>query len=130
MSLDRGESILPEDFRKKVVPSNLRTLSTWMSVGADTEYGKFAMLGARIGCYNTVFEQTDIEKVRDLDELQKVYEEHTEGDTIDSDLLAYGESIRQRLEVPVAEYDENESKFFKFAMATHKNKGVQARERE
>lgn len=130
MSLDRGESILPEDFRKKVVPSNLRTLSTWMSVGADTEYGKFAMLGARIGCYNTVFEQTDIEKVRDLDELQKVYEEYTEGDTIDSDLLAYGESIRQRLEVPVAEYDENESKFFKFAMATHKNVGVQARERE
>jgi len=130
MSLDRGSAILPEDFRKKVVPSNLRTLSTWMSVGADTEYGKFAMLGARIGCYNTVFENMDIEKVRDLGELEKIYEEYTQGDTIDSDLLAYGESIRQRLEVPVAEYDSNESKFFKFAMAQHKNVGVQQRERE
>lgn len=120
---------MPEDFRKKVAPSNLRTLSTWMSVGADIEHGKFAMLGARIGCYNTVFKQTDIEKVRDLDELQKVYEEHTQVDTIDSDLLAYGESIRQRLEVPVAEYDSNESKFFKFAMSVHKNMGVQDRER-
>ena len=129
MSLDRGEYVLPEDFRKKVAPSNLRPLSTWMSVGADIEHGKFAMLGARIGCYNTVFKQTDIEKVRDLDELQKVYEEHTQGDTIDSDLLAYGESIRQRLEVPVAEYDSNESKFFKFAMSDHKNMGVQDRER-
>ena len=39
-----------------------------------------------------------------------------------------GESIRTRLDIPVAEYDENESKFFKFALSQHRNKGVQHRE--
>ena len=119
---------MPEDFRKKVVPTNLRTLSTWMSVGADTENGKFAMLGARIGCYNTVFEQTDIEKVRDLSELEKTFKKYTQSVDIDDELLTYGESIRQRLDIPVAEYDRNESLFFKFAMHKHINKGVQDRE--
>lgn len=130
MSLDRGKPIQPDKFSKQVVPSNLRRLSTWMSVGADTDNGKYAMLGARVGCYNTVFEPTDIEKVRDLDELEKVFTEYTQDTDIDNDIQAYGESIRQRLDIPVAEYDSNESKFFKYAMATHKNKGVQTRERE
>lgn len=130
MSLDRGKAITAGNFKRKMWPSNLRKLSIWMSVGADIQNGKYAMLGARTGCYDTVLNDTDILKVRDLDDMENVYHEHTKDIDIDEQLMMYGESIRQRLDIPVAEYDENESKFFKYAMATHKNKGVQTRERE
>lgn len=130
MSLDRGKAITAENFNRKMWPTNLRTLSVWMSVGADIPNGKYAMLGARTGCYDTVIEDMDINRVKDLDNMERVYEEHTKDIDIDKQLQMYGESIRQRLDIPVAEYDENESKFFKYAMATHKNKGVQTRERQ
>ena len=130
MSLDRGNAIRADSFKRKVYPSNLRKLSIWMSVGADVQNGKYAMLGARTGCYDTVLGDTDILKVRDLNDMEKVFEGHTKDIDIDEQLMMYGESIRQRLDIPVAEYDINESKFFKYAMATHKNKGVQTRERE
>ena len=130
MSLDRGKAITAGNFKRKMWPSNLRKLSIWMSVGSDIQNGKYAMLGARTGCYDTVLNDTDILKVRDLDDMENVYHEHTKDIDINEQLMMYGESIRQRLDIPVAEYDENESKFFKYAMATHKNKGVQTRERE
>ena len=128
MSLDRGKVIPADSFNKKVWPSNLRTLATWMSVGADVQNGKFAMLGARMGCYNTVIGNTDINKVSDLDEMESMFTEQAKDMEVDQELLAYGESIRQRLDIPVAEYDSNESKFFKFALSLHTNKGVQSRE--
>jgi len=131
MSLDKGKRISAEVFRKKVWPENLRKLSTWMSVGADQEHGKLAMLGARIGCYDTVFGDNDLLRVRDLDELEKIYLQHVHSGNltdVNEDLVTYGESIRQRLDIPVAEYDANESKFFKFALAQHTNRGVQDRE--
>ena len=130
MSLDRGKAITAENFKKKMWPTNLRTLSIWMSVGADIQNGQYAMLGARAGCYDTVIGDADINKVRDLNDMERVYEEHTKDIDIDKQLQMYGESIRQRLDIPVAEYDEHESKFFKYAMATHKNKEVQTRERQ
>ena len=49
-------------------------------------------------------------------------------DDIDMDLEAYGESVRQRLDVPIADFNEQDSKFFKFCMPQHRNKGVQDRE--
>lgn len=128
MSLDRGKPIPASTFSKRVYPTNLRTLATWMSIGADVPKGKYAMLGARMGCYDTVLGDANILDVRDLDTLNSLAEDSCDPETIDEDLLTYGESIRQRLDVPVAEYDSNESKFFKFALATHVNRGVQQRE--
>jgi hypothetical protein len=49
-------------------------------------------------------------------------------DDIDMDLEAYGESVRQRLDIPVADFSEQDSKFFKFCMPHHINRGVQDRE--
>ena len=47
---------------------------------------------------------------------------------LETDLKAYGESVRQRLDLPVADFDADESKFFKFCMPKPINKGVQDRE--
>ncbi len=47
---------------------------------------------------------------------------------IDEDLKLYGNSLRQQLDIPVAEFDADQSKFYKFVMPQHINKGVQDRE--
>jgi hypothetical protein len=128
MSLDRGKRIPPETFCKKIWPNNLKTLSQWMSVGADVDNGRYAMLGARVGCYDTVLNDTDILKVRSLDELSEVFSQFTDSEQVDEELAIYGESLRRRVGIPIAEYNVEQSSFFKFAMPRHRNKGVQDRE--
>jgi len=113
-------------FKKLIQPSNLRVLITWMSVGADMEYGRFAMLGARMGCYATTVRGANILEVRDMEQMASVFTKTVED--IGTDLQAYGESVRRRLDLPVADYDADESKLFKFCMPQHINKGVQDRE--
>ena len=128
MSTDKGRPIPAEDFQK-VWPNNLRILSTWCTVGADVENGKYAMLGARMGCFNTVIVESNNEhfKIRDLDNMELYYKDQSPTD-IDTDLLMYGNSLRQQLDMPIAEYDEDESRFYRFVMPPHINKGVQDRE--
>ena len=126
MSLDQGQPIKPSGFGKKLQQSNLRNLLVWMTIGADVDNGKYAMLGARTGCYATTIRETDILKVRDLDLLTKQF--IIEEIDVEQELQTYGESLRQQLDIPVAEYNEQQSEFFKFCMPRHTNKGVQDRE--
>ena len=128
MSTEKGKPLKPELFRKTIWPINLRYLTTWMTVGADVDNGKYAMLGARTGCYQTAIAGEDHLGVRDLDHMEKTYLEFIEHNDIDQELKAYGESLRQRLDIPVADYDEHDSRFFKFVMPPHINRGVQERE--
>ena len=128
MSLNQGEHIKPEDFMKNIWGPNLRILSTWMTVGADVENGKYAMLGARMGCYSTTVDTNEWIQVRDLDKMLDLYENSVVHEKIDEDLRLYGESIRQRIDLPVAELDEYQSKFIKYIYPPHKNTGVQDRE--
>ena len=128
MSLNQGEHIKPENFMSSIWPANLRILSTWMTVGADVDNGKYAMLGARMGCYSTTIDTNEWIQIRDLDKMQDLYENAVVHENIDEDLQLYGESIRQRIDLPVAELDEYQSKFIKYIYPPHKNKGVQDRE--
>ena len=128
MSLNQGEHIRPDEFMKKIWGPNLRILSTWMTVGADVDNGKYAMLGARMGCYSTTVDSNEWIQVRDLDKMVDLYENTVNPDNIDEDLRLYGESIRQRIDLPVAELDEYQSRFIKYIYPPHKNTGVQDRE--
>ena len=128
MSTEKGKPLEPSVFRKKIWPQNLRVLTTWMSVGADVENGKYAMMGARAGCYQTSILGEDHVSVRDLAAMEKVYVEMLGKSNVDEDLIAYGNSLRQRLDIPVADYDEDDSRFFKFVATPHRNIGVQDRE--
>ena len=130
MSLEQGEKIDPAHFSKKVWPANLKNLTTWMSVGADVQNGQYAMLGARIGCYATTLGSTDVNQISDLGKMKDVYAEHLQEHMVnlDEDLKIYGESLRNQLDIPVAELDADQSKFFKYCMPAHINKGVQDRE--
>ena len=131
MSLDQGKHIPPQDFKRIIYGGNLRILTTWMTVGADIEYGKYAMLGARMGCYSTVSKDMDSYEwyqVRDLDKMADLFANALVEDKVDEDLEVYGNTIRQRLDIPCADFDEHQSKFFKFVMPRPINKGVQDRE--
>lgn len=128
MSTEKGKPISAKDYSRQVWRSNLNILSTWMTIGADVEHGKYAMLGARMGCFYTVCEpNNDFFKIRDLEDMEKYFEEISI-DNIDEDLLMFGNSLRQQIDMPIAEYDEEDSKFYRFVMPPHVNRGVQDRE--
>lgn len=126
MSLDQGARISPLDFATTVHQHNLRLLVTWQSVGADVEYGKYAMLGARIGCYQAVIKNNfNLENVRNLNVCKEFYSRIHD---LDEDLELYGNSLRQKLDIPISNFDAEGSRFFKFCQQQHLNKGVQDRE--
>ena len=112
MSLDQGDSIDPAEFLKKMYRPNLKCLTTWMSVGADVENGKYAMLGARVGCWQTVMQKFQPEVVRSLDSIMEKFKD-LDGE-VDELIVTYGNSLRQRLGVTIADFDEEQSRFFKF----------------
>lgn len=127
MSTEKGKPIPAGDFRT-IWPMNLKILSTWCTIGADVELGKYAMLGARMGCYNTVIEADNKHfMIRDLDDMENYFKNVTVHN-IDNELAIYGNSLRQQLDIPIAEYGEDESKFYRFVMPPHINRGVQDRE--
>ena len=127
MSTEKGKPIPAEDFHK-IWPNNLRILSTWCTIGADVELGKYAMLGARMGCFNTVIQANSNHfHIRDLDNMESYYKDQSPQD-IDTDLLMYGNSLRQQLDMSIAEYNEDESRFYRFVMPQQINRGVQDRE--
>ena len=129
MSLDKGKPLEAHNFAKNIWPQNIRILLTWMTVGADVENGKFAMLGARMGCYQTILEtQEQQNMISDLEQMRQILLHYVDEDNIDVDLKTYGESLRQRLDIPVADYGVSDSKFFKFCMPQHRNREVQDRE--
>ena len=125
MSLDQGERIPPGDFMSKIHRRNLQTLVTWQSVGADVDNGLYAILGARVGCYNAVLNDAyDVERTRELDYCMKFFVNTDVNEVI----TMYGNSLKQRLGLPIADYDADDSRFFKFCQTSCVNKGVQDRE--
>ena len=127
MSTEKGKPIKAKDYSRSIWRNNLNILSTWMTIGADIENGKYAMLGARMGCFYTVIEDDDIFKIRDLDDMQKYFDETTI-ENIDHELLMFGNSLRQQIDIPIAEFNKTDSRFYRFVMPPHINKGVQDRE--
>ncbi len=127
MSLDQGKKVKPEEFMQVIQKVNLRTLLTWMSVGADVDNGRWAMLGARYGCYMVNLDSSyDVTLVRDLEFMSDKFSRRMID--IEADMLAYGNSLKQRLGLPVVDLDAEQSRFYKFCQQTHRNKGAQDRE--
>ena len=127
MSTEKGKPIAASDF-KTIWPNNLKILSTWCTIGADVDLGKYAMLGARMGCYNTVIEADNKHfMIRDLADMENYFMNVTV-DNIDNELAIYGNSLRQRLDIPIAEFNKEQSSFYRFVMPPHVNRGVQDRE--
>jgi hypothetical protein len=128
MSTDKGKPVLAKDF-SKIWPSNLRTLVTWCTIGADVDNGKFAMLGARMGAFYTVVDPDNNDfDVSDLKGMADYFQNKVNIENIDSELEMFGNSLRQQLDIPIGDYNETDSRFYRFVMPQHINRGVQDRE--
>jgi hypothetical protein len=129
MSLDRGKVISPLEFKDRIAIQNLKCLTTWMSVGADVDNGDYAILGARMGCWFTTVKGMELKRVRDIDFIREIYFNRITGD-IKETIKTYGNSLRERLGIPIADYDPDASRFFKFCQPQWINKGAQDREQK
>ena len=122
LSMDRGNRIDPKQFKKQIYSSNLIKLLTWMTVGADAEWGQYAMLGARAGCYDFVVANQACNL--DLESLEQSFTElHKKH--LQQELAELKGSLEQKLGLNIPELDKSSSKFFKFTQPIHRNKGVQ-----
>lgn len=114
MSLNRGEKI---NTVQNVWWQNYQRLLIWMSVGADIKNGKWAMFGARQGCYNTNCTKWDHINVRDFEYLTTYWKEEIEpkinNENLDENILNLGNALRLELNLEISELDENASLFFK-----------------
>ena len=128
MCTDRGKPIEPKNF-SKIWPVNLRILTTWCTVGADVENGKCAMLGARMGSFYTVVDHKNYDfDVSDLNGMADYFSATVQPEKIDKELEIWGNSLRQQLDLPIADFNEDDSRFYRFVMPDHINRGVQDRE--
>ena len=114
MSLNRGRI---SDDVQSVWWQNYQRLLIWMSVGADVKNGKWAMYGARQGCYKTNCTKWDYVNVRDFNYLTTYFKEEIEpkvnDENLDEYILDLGNSLRLELQLEISELDEKASKFFK-----------------
>lgn len=133
MCLDQGIRIPVEDFNKKVYWKNRIRLLVWCSVGADVVNGIWCIFGARIGCFMTNLTDWDYINVRDFEYINTLWEDEygpkfesylssfmcpKSGYCWDNDLLIeniqdLGTTLRDHLDLNIAELDENSSRFFR-----------------
>lgn len=117
MSLDQGSKV---DDVRKVWWQNYQRLLIWCNVGQDVENGSWSMLGAREGCYLTNCTDWDYANVRDFEWLTSYFKDTHENnqDQLYSKLEYYGDQLKLKLGLEIANLDNDASKFFK---SVHQN---------
>ena len=116
MTLNKGIKQSIYNPKLQLGKRNYQRLLMWCSVGADIENGLWAIYGARLGCYLTNCTNWDYIQVRDFDYLNNMFDKYfTEVNNkgLDSCIKDLGIDLRNKLNLPVADLDEFQSKFFK-----------------
>lgn len=112
MTLNRGSKQDILNPRKQLGDRNYRRLLMWTSVGADVANGAWAIYGARVGAYMTNCTDWDYVQVRDFEYLNNLFNEHKDLDPIYT-ARRYGDALRRELNLPIADLDADQSKFFR-----------------
>lgn len=116
MTLNRGlrqELLHP---KRQLGDRNYRRLIMWCSVGQDVANGIWAIHGARLGCYMTNCTDWDYVQVRDFEYLTEYFNNNVANlseDMLQSSSVTLGNDLRSKLNLPVADLDATQSKFFK-----------------
>jgi len=112
MTLNRGLKQKLINPRHQLGKRNYQRLLMWCSVGSDVTNGSWAIYGARLGCFLTNCTDWDYIQVRDFEYLNNLFLEHKDKDpSVESNKL--GDDIRLKLNLPIADFDQSQSKFFK-----------------
>ena len=113
MSLDQGAKVAD---LKTVWWQNYHRLLVWCSVGADVENGIYSILGAREGAALTNCTDWDYANVRDFDYLTNYWNNHYETAPDEEKVKQinfYGNELREKCGLEIANLDPAGSKFFK-----------------
>jgi len=134
LSLDQGK--LPDkwEYLEKNHWKNLHRLSIWCSVGLDVEYGDWALLGARMGTYETNVDRKDQLLIADYDYMQtfvkQVLHEFEDESKRKEAIHDYGVKLRNHLQFRIADLDADASKWFKMVYENPTRYGVMLTERD
>jgi hypothetical protein len=128
MCLNKGARPSINEFRDRVHQRNLDHLTIWHNVGADVEYGQWAIAGARMGTYMTMLTEWDHQQVQNFDVLSDLWSTVAEQDP---ELVAsrVAEDLATQLDLPMMTVFAEQSKFFKHHYRSNwHNQGVMIRE--
>lgn len=133
MSLDGGVTVNPEKLKRIVHDKNYQRLLVWCSIGADTLNGLWAIYGTRLGCYltNMKRDEFDFVNVRDFKWHDQYWNETVAPQFVGDDQMCtktgykwskemliaeidrLGVILRKELNLEIAEFNEQGSRFFK-----------------
>ena len=75
MSLDQGERVGPKEFSNTIYWQNFHRLLVWASVGSDTNNGKWAIYGTRLGANMTILSKWDFTLIRNYKWFSKFWKD-------------------------------------------------------
>lgn len=128
MCLDKGRKPSVSDFRDRVHQRNLDHLTIWHNIGADVEYGAWAMAGARLGTYKTMLTDWDYREVQWFDSLELIWESIKNYSANDV-MAGHQEQLKSQLDLPMNLLTSDQSRFFKHHYRSNwYNQGVMTRE--
>jgi hypothetical protein len=128
MCLDRGRKPTVAEFKDLVHRRNLDHLTIWHNVGADVEYGLWAIAGARQGTYMTMLTNWDYRDVQDFEKLRELWATVKDSQP---ELVAntIADELHLQLDLPMSMLQADQSAFFKHHYRSNwHNRGVMTRE--
>jgi len=128
MCLNKGTKPTVAEFKDRVHQRNLDHLTIWHNVGADVDYGLWAIAGARMGTYMTMLTDWNYHQVQSFDVLEELWSTVAEQDP---ELLSnrVAEDLATQLDLPVMTMFAEQSQFFKHHYRSNwYNQGIMVRE--
>ena len=128
MCLNRGAKPTAAEFQNRVHSKNLDNLTIWHNVGADVDYGEWAIAGARQGTYMTMLTQWDYTLVQNFEALAELWlTVQDQQPRLVANRLA--EELHTQLSLPMITLENEQSAFFKqHYLSNWHNRGVMVRE--
>jgi|11BtaG_2_1085332.scaffolds.fasta_scaffold01494_5 hypothetical protein len=109
MCLQKGTRPGLQEFNDMVHKRNFDSLNVWHNVGADSDHGKWAIYGARLGTYKTMLEPDwDYTLVQQFSAIDEIFDNFNEEQMPD-----INGALLSRLSLPILDMDSATSKFFK-----------------
>ena len=129
LCLDRGRRPTPEEFEAATWHGNRANLVIWATVGADVEFGKWAIMGARQGAYMTMFDDSwDYREVRDFKKLDNLWH-YTMDDGLQQS-KHYAKILRKRLNLDIISMSPEQSAWYKKHQRAYQNIDIMLPERD
>ena len=128
MCLNRGAKPSVEEFQQRVHSKNLDNLTIWHNIGADVDYGEWAIAGSRMGTYMTMLTNWDYRQVQDFAALAGIFKtiENSQPRLVANQIA---EELNVQLDLPMIHMDVEQSEFFKQHYRSNwHNRGIMVRE--